>query len=305
MKESNWAFVQARRELLLEYERGSDIEISQWLSRYPAIRDELLDYWIWLRRTPRLESLTASAPDAHDRVAKEELERAVEAISLGTGWLDDAVDADDNEEILLGRRIDELRSVPQQSGGTANAPFKKAAVYAWVALSITDERGSATRLSAQKVTHLLERALDLGLFEDHKQMRLGPYDSSARYRDAEPIAKRQGWLAIHGTVLKPGPSSTKVSGYACRYVRDDRVARDLVQVLARLSDPELETWATVEWVMRELIADGAKFDATSIRARLAAIPAWAPKLKKPNFAPARVAAASESMLRLRIITILP
>ena len=143
--------------------------------------------------------------------------------------------------------------------------------------------GSATRLSAQKVTHLLERALDLRLFEDHKQMRLGPYDSSARYRNAEPIAKKQGWLAIEGTVLRPGAESTRVSSYARRYVRDDRVARDLVQVLAKLSDAELETWATIEWVMRELVADRARFDPASIRARLAATPAWAPRLATARF----------------------
>ena len=305
MKEPNKTFVEARRKLLLAYEQGAEIEISQWLSRYPSVRDELLDYWTWLRRTPRLDAVRPVAVDPRDVVAREELNRAVEAISLGSAWLDDAVDADENTEIGLGRRVAALRASPRPTGGVAKPAFKKAAVYAWVALTIADERGSATRLSAQKVSHLLERALDLRLFEDHKKMRLGPYDSSARYRDAEPIAKNQGWLAIQGTVLKPGTSSAKVSQYARRYVRDSRVAQDLVQVLAKLSDDELETWATAEWVARDLIAEGKKFDAASIRGRLSLTPEWSAKLQKPNFGPTHITEAIESMLRLRIITASP
>ena len=305
MKEANKTFLEARRKLLLDHEQGVEIKISEWLSRYPTVRDELLDYWTWLRRTPRLDSVRPVALDPHDIVSKEELSRAVEAISLGSAWLADAIDADESTQIGLGRRVAALRASPRQTGGTAKPAFKKAAVYAWVALTIADKRGSATRLSAQKISHLLERALDLRLFEDHKQMRLGPYDSSARYRDAEPIAKKQGWLAIQGTVLKPGTASTKVGLYARRYVRDNGVAQDLVQVLANLSDDELETWATAEWVIRDLVAEGKKFDADSIRDRLSLIPAWSSKLQKPNFAPSCIADAIESMLRLRIVTALP
>ena len=305
MKEPNKTFVEARRKLMLEYEQGAEIETSQWLSRYPMIRDELLDYWTWLRRTPRLDTLRTVAADPRDFVAKEALHRAVEAISLGAAWLDDAVDVDKNTEISLGRRVAALRATPRPTAGVAKPAFRKAAVYAWVALKIADERGSATRLSAQKVSHLLERALDLHLFEDHKKMRLGPYDSSARYRDAEPIAEKQGWLAIQGTTLMPGASSAKVNEYARRYVRDNRVAQDLVQVLAKLSDAQLETWATVEWVTRDLVAERRRFDAASIRDRLSRTPAWSLKLEKPNFAPSFITQAIESMLRLRIIAALP
>src|SRR5947209_4078929 len=72
-----------------------------------------------------------------------------------------------------------------------------------------------------------------------------------------------------------------------------------------VSDAELETWATVEWVARDLVAEGKKFDAGSVRERLSRTHAWSAKLAKPHFATTRISRAIESMLRLRIIAALP
>lgn len=67
-------------------------------------------------------------------------------------------------------------------------------------------------------------------------------------------------------------------------MRANRVAQDLVQVLAKLSDAELETWATVAWVARDSVAEGKRFDAASIRDRFSRTLAWSlsmPRVQPP------------------------
>ena len=51
----------------------------------------------------------------------------------------------------------------------------------------------------------------------------------------------------------------------------------------------------------DLIAEHCAFDAKIVRGRLATIPAWSPKLGKPNFCEPFVTQALEALLRLRII----
>ena len=305
MTKSAEAFANARRELLVEYERGAEINISEWISRFPEMLDDLLSYWMLLRATPRAKLATTKVAIRDRGVAERALNRAVETISLGRGWLEDAVDAESDEQAQIGERLAGVRRLPRRSSGKAPIPFRRAAVYAWVAVTLQEQRGSVSRLAAQKVTHLLERGLELGLFQEHRQMPLGPYDSTARYRDAEPIATKQEWLQVVGTQLKGGGKSDDAGRYARNYLRAPVVARALVAQLSRLSDAELETWATAEWVARDLISERKPFDATSIRKRLATIPSWSAKLRKPNFRKEELAAAIEALVRLKIIDAVP
>ena len=88
--------------------------------------------------------------------------------------------------------------------------------------------------------------MSLGLFGEHQPKRLGPYDHTARYKDAKPMASTQQWLRISGSVLKPGKSAEKVHAYAPRYQCEESLARQLLDILAPLSEQELETWTTVD-----------------------------------------------------------
>jgi hypothetical protein len=301
MTKSSDVFAKARRELLMEYERGAQIDIARWISRFPDCKDDLLSYWMLLRSTPRLQANAKKLVPPRDDVAHQALRRAVEAISLGRGWLEDSVEPESEAQTRLGARLEAVRRSPNKAGGSAPAAFRKSAVYTWVVVALSEGRGSVSRLAAQKVTHLLERGLELKLFEEHKQMPLGPYDSTARYKTAEPIAKKKGWIEVSGTQLIPGATSDAAAQYARSYVRSPSVAQDFVKLLARLTDSQLETWATVEWVARDLIAERKPFDARSIRDRLATIRTWSPKLKKPNFSEEQVSEAVAALVRLRIV----
>ena len=69
MTEPNAILERARHELLVEYERGAKIDISEWVTRYPDLRDDLLDYWIFLRATPRSHANAPVPTFSRDDVA--------------------------------------------------------------------------------------------------------------------------------------------------------------------------------------------------------------------------------------------
>lgn len=294
---------QIRWKLLGEYEREGTVDIAAWVSRHPEYRNELLDYWIWVRGTTRLADIEASPAPPHDDIAETALRRAIDALALGSGWLEDAVpDPVDSSELeTLGQGLAVIRERPRQTRGSASKSFRRSAVYAWIAISLHEERPRVTRLATQKVAYLLERGLAPGLFRDHKRMPLGPYDSSAKYRDAEPIAKKREWLSIHGARLRPGRDPSEVFKYAPRYVRDADLARTLIRVLGQFSDDELETLATVDWVARSLAEADREVTPNAIREALARDPEWQPKLRKAHFTVSAIQHALQRLARLRLL----
>ena len=286
-----------RLALLEEHERTGKMDIAEWAKRFPEHRNELLDYWIWLRGTTPLNRIADTAEPPCDDVASRALQRAMEAVALGSAWLDDTID---EGAANLGEELRNLRDRPYEFRGKAKEPFRKAAVYTWVALSLA-KRARATRLATQKTTYFLERGLSLGLFTDYRRKPLGPYDHGAKYRDAEPIAERQGWLVIRGASLEPGPAAAKVDTYAHRYIRDPELATKIVDVLAPLSDEELETWATVDWAAQEIASREQRVDVHGIREFLDGSTEWRQKLRKSNFSEARIREALIQLVRLGFV----
>jgi hypothetical protein len=69
MTKASGEFMRARRAILAAYERGASIDISLWVRRFPHLRNELLDYWLLLRGSPRsVREYTATWPDDDVRV---------------------------------------------------------------------------------------------------------------------------------------------------------------------------------------------------------------------------------------------
>jgi hypothetical protein len=292
-----------RLELLAEYEREGTVDIAEWVSKHTEYREELLDYWIWVRGTTRLDEIGEPPPAPADDVAETALRRAIEAIALGSSWLEDAVpdpmDAGELEE--LGDALAAVRRKPYRFGGKAKEPFRRSAVYAWIAISLHEERSRVTRFATQKVAYLMEQGLNPGLFRDHRPMPLGPYDSAAKYRDAEPIAVKQGWLTVVGAELRPGNQGSKTFEFARRYVRRADIAREMIRLLGQLSDDELETLATVDWTARSLATASRELTPDAVRQALGRHPEWRPKLRKPNFTIPAIRQALSWLERLRLL----
>jgi len=291
-----------KQELLERYESGAPIDIAAWTARFPVYRDELLDYWIWLSGTPRLSEIDkAEMTDPDDRVAEEAIRQACLAVSFGPRWLDEPVDSDTAVEEGLGAELARLRATPYRVEGNASRAFRKAVVYAWIVKELGPRREKVTRLAAQKVAYVLERALNLGLFIEHQQKPLGPYDHKARYRDAEPIAARSGWICVKDASLEAGQVTAQFAHYVQRYIRSETLARRLVECLARLTDEELETWATVSWVGRALVSAGEAVTVDSVRAFLAQSSEWRAKLRRRGFRPEVIAATLARLSRLHLL----
>jgi hypothetical protein len=288
--------------MLEEYERAGHVDVSEWTTRYPQLRDAIIDYWILLRGTTRLSDIDPTeAPALDDTIAEEAFSQAREAVALGPQWLEPGV-ADPNELDRLGASLERLRSQRFEQRGKAPLAFRRAAVFAWTVAVLAAERSRVSRFQAQKAAYFLERALQIGLFTEHQQMPFGPYDHTARYKDAEPIAQRKGWLLPAGTThFVVGPNSSGAGEYATRYVRSEDLARRLLKVLSGCTDDQLETWATVDWAARELVRRGEDVTPAAIRRLLGNTPVWSAKLDRPNFADSDLQRTLQQLVRLRLV----
>lgn len=262
---------EARRGILAELNAIGAVDTRKWLRAYPEVAKDLLEFIIWLEPDEAITPPTwtdeagvaaAAFRAACDRVKAAQLED-LRRLSL------------ELQEIRLRGQVDSDRKAPPQ--------FQRASVFAWTVTTLKQRRERVSRLAAQKSVYMLEKALGLHLFEEHQRKRLGPYDSTARYKDAEPIARKKMWIQEEGTALLPGNKAAEANRYAERYLRAVELAKQLVEILASLTDDELETLATVQEVVAELSKEGRKADAEAVKQRIAEIPEWAGKLVRRNF----------------------
>lgn len=286
-------------DLLSATERGDSVDIGEWVRRFPEHREAILDFWLWAQLTNSLtvEDLPdiASLPSVH----KEALHRACLAASLGADWLRPlAVEKDVGE---VASAVQGVRRRPVLSLAANRRSFHRAVVYAWVIDQLSTVRDAVTRLAVQKTVFLLEEALELHLFDSHLKKPKGPYDHDARYRDAEPIAVKKGWIAVKGAILCAGANTAELQRYVDRYLRSTSLALTLTRWLGRLADDQLETLATVQWIASRQGHKRGSLTATTVREELARDPEWVGKLRKANFSVESVSAALASLLALGIL----
>jgi O-acetyl-ADP-ribose deacetylase (regulator of RNase III) len=70
----------AKLAMLQEYEDRGDIDVGLWIEAYPDWADELLDYAIWMRGTPKLAGLEDSVWTDDDGVALAALQTAASSV---------------------------------------------------------------------------------------------------------------------------------------------------------------------------------------------------------------------------------
>lgn len=294
-------------QLLSEYEEKGRIDIARWVAKYQSHREELLDFWLWIRDTRRLSEIDQSLPATiGDSIATDALRNACLAASLGPEWLRTASDPNDATERQLGDELAKLRKGTFSQQGRAPKTFRRAAVHSWVVIVMAESRPRVSRLPIQKATFVLEHALLLGLFSEHQRKPFGPYDHGARYRDAEPIAKEKQWIRlVSDDAFEVGEKAGEVPQYAVRYLRSEGLARRLIEVLSQLSDQELETLSTVLWIGMRLPELGQGATVQTVRAFLYSTVEWRGKLLRPNFTDAMIQAALDRLSRLRLVTLGP
>jgi hypothetical protein len=292
---------EGKAALLMEYERLGTVDLGAWIGRYPQHRDELIDFWMWVKGTPREAEMNVGPFPATDSdVVEGAFRDACLAVNLGRQWLERPLDPSVEAIREMAVALEALRAQPRVKSGKAPVQFRKAVVWTWVVSIFQSQRPRVSRLAVQKATYLLDCAMNLGVFADHTRKQLGPYDCKARYEDAEPIAINKQWLKVCGATLSATDDLSEVSRFVGRYLRSKQLAQRLIDYLARLSDDELETLATVHWSARELIEAGDMVSVTSVRHTLACTPEWRPKLDRANFSLDRVGTALQQLKDLRL-----
>lgn len=288
-------------QLLTQYESSGRIDIADWVGRYPAHREELIDFWVWLTGTREPQDDAPEPLNASDiQIYEEALKNACLAVTFGREWLQPGVDPESTRLDALAKELEAVRRQPSRAPDS-RTPFRKAVVCTWAVARLQQTRPRVTRLSLQKVTYLLEQAMSLGVFVEHNRKPLGPYDSKARYKDAEPIAIKKGWLHVSDTTLRASDDLAEVNRFLPPYVRSQEVAARLISYLARFSDDQLETFATTHWIVRELEASDIVVTVGSVANALARTAEWKAKLARRNFTDASLAEALAFLRQLRLI----
>jgi hypothetical protein len=292
---------EAKAELLAEYERLGTIDVGVWVTRYPQYRDEIIDFWMWVLGTPRGVELKSGPFPAEDSdVAEKALRDACLAVNLGPQWLEPAADPSIVAVRDMALALEALRGKPQSGRGKAPVAFRKAVVWTWVVSIFQGQRPKVTRLAVQKATYLLECAMNLGVFTEHGRKPLGPYDYKARYRDAEPIAIKKGWLKVRGTMQSAADNLADLKRFIGRYLRSEGLAERLVKYLVRFSDDELEVLATVHWSARELVEAGRAVTVAAIIELLESTREWQLKPQRPAFSGDHIGTALQQLRELRL-----
>lgn len=295
----------AKRRLVQAYEEGVDPDLASVLKNFPNHREELLDFWVILRASDREED----AGDGSEAGPLSESESATIrdiclSSSLGSEWLEKPPSESDRLLAEVGIAMQRVResSVPYE--GPANKNFQRAAIYSWLAERWAGSRdGKTSRMAVQKLAYLLDKGLETGLFSEHRKHKYGPYDPTARYRDAEPIALRNGYLVASGRYeFHIGAEIGKALESAERYLPDPAVAKALVDALRSLGVDQwaLETLATVHAIAVKMPSQDVSSEA--VLSTLAGDATWKKKVGRPNFTRAKVQMALDQLSLLGLLS---
>ena len=294
-----------KKRMLDEFEAGKEPDIAAYVRAAPEAPGILLDYWVLLISTPRLAELRLDedrgAPNL-DTIEREAVRDLGLAAALGSEWMNRT--STDREATLasIGAEMERLRDTPSTFRGKAPVTFRRIAVYGWITGILSGDGGKGvSRMRVQKVAYLLENGLSLGVFRKHSKYRFGPYDPSLTYRDAEPGCLSNGYL-VKGDdhLLRTGPNHSQSVKYAVRYVREETVARALIEFLSTCDEWKLETLATVHSVCTQL-----HHTDITVKKVLNAIEdddTWRSKLRRGTFTPTTIAEALRILTLLRLLS---
>lgn len=274
--------------MLTELEERGSIQLGHWLEEYRDYANEIARFAFWA------ELSSYSDTPISDEAWEDEGGVASAALSFWHNSLDGPDITPD-----VRSRCKVSRDRPRgTSRGRASVEFKKASVLAWI---VDQHGGAVSRFRVHKEAYTLERCLGLDVFGDYKKMPLGPYDPKLKYRDGEPIARKQRMLQIRGHIMSPGQKIGDCRKYAPRYLLDVGLAQTLVSFLGRLTDEELETLTTIDAVCAEVSLGEDSSSLETIKCYLRDSPEWRGKLSKRSFADSEILIALFRLNQLGLI----
>ena len=293
-----------KARMLAEFEAGIKPDIAAYVREAPEARETLLDYWVILVSSTPLAELGLGEYRGEprlDAIEQEAVRDLCLAASLGPEWLKRPDSETERQLASIGAEMERLRGSSYSFRGKAPVTFRRIAVYGWITGILSGDGGQGvSRMRAQKVAYLLENGLQLGVFRKHTKYRFGPYDPSLTYRDAEPECLKKGYL-VRGAdqLLRPGPKHSQAASYAAQYVRQEVVARALIDKLRRFDECELETLTTVHSVCSQV--DDREITPDTVVDLIKTDDAWRAKLRRENFTVVKINEALKTLSLLRLV----
>jgi hypothetical protein len=289
--------------MLEEHLGGEVLDAKDWTERYPRYSREITEYLTRLQALP--SAFDTAASSENDDPAAVAHSQALARRAMARGNLQ-------RKDRSLGAMSERIRSigatVPPQSD---QSWFPKIAVYGWIVVLLHEENGYCKRFRAQKVAYLTEQALAAGLFTSHARHAAGPYDSALRYEEeGEPYAVKQRWFDVEEeTDEDPERRSGlyhlaefywSAATHASRFLKDPAATEELIRHLAKASNDELETMATVADLAQELLKSGRTVTTESVLATLRVTKEYQKKQGYDYFSPDAV---RDALIRLRDLQI--
>ena len=281
-------------EILQLYQSG-DVDPEPWFARYPEHKAALDELFADLEFMPRLSEVEPGPWIDYGGVAKR-------AFAEARAYMDRT--GPEQQRKRLGRELEAFRKQnpsPPEFRNEDDVLFRRQVVYLLTVRELQRRGADATRWPAHKAFYILDRGLRTGIGR-HQRHRRGMFDPFVT-RDVETEGQKakNGWVKVESYTYKLEPGAERLWQYADRYVRSPQLAQRLFDLLARLSEFELETWTTVENAATELIPPGEPITVEGVRQAIKSVPVWAEKLSQPNFRDEKIREALQHLADLRFL----
>lgn len=289
-------FETIREQMRKELKTRGALDALGWLARYPQFRREItafLDEYLESSDDPALEP---GEQELYESVAKRVIaaqHRVVEA-----EWA----------ERQLGRRIAAQMAAAKPPTGKLRTKMR-AVIFAWTVGRLYEQDPLLDRVKMHKALYLLEAALRPRVFTTFKVSPEGVYDSTLKYRDAEPIGKQNQWIEVEEDLqrkpkvvrIRPGPKWGEVETDARRFIRDPALATDLLNLVAPFEGWDLAVWTTVLSAARRIIEGGEQVSIETVKTQIASHETWEKKLRQRLYSDKGIANAIARLERLHLI----
>lgn len=179
----------------------------------------------------------------------------------------------------------------------ANDEFKDAILISILAYKFGSERYPLGAFRRQKLSYFYKRHANMNI-DEYTKKAMGPYNSKLKYKGAENIAIRNGYVKnVRNRGIVATNKIAKVKEYYNRYYN----SADMQWLDANFhyeNNNNLEVLATVDYAINDLVIQNKAITLANIKTYIASDEEWKPKLDLDYFTDKAIVNAMEKIKKL-------
>lgn len=179
----------------------------------------------------------------------------------------------------------------------ANDEFKDAILISILAYKFGSERYPLGAFRRQKLSYFYKRHANMNI-DEYTKKAMGPYNSKLKYKGAENIAIRNGYVKnVRNRGIVATNKIAKVKEYYNRYYN----SADMQWLDANFhyeNNNNLEVLATVDYAINDLVSQNKAITLANIKTYIASDEEWKPKLDLDYFTDKAIVNAMEKIKKL-------